>query len=138
MGYLGLMGAVFIPAVLVLLVLVGVAMVAKRFARTEIERSDQLQRVDRPTLRYQVPPGQDPAVVMHALRRAGYEASPDSEPGPSSPVVIVGARNGGPVDREAVRATLMSASGTNIVPEESEQVDRRRVLFEDEYPGRRG
>jgi hypothetical protein len=49
--------------------------------------------------------------------------------------VIVGAPDGGEPDREAVRATLVLANGTNIVPEESDDAERGRVLFEDEYPG---
>jgi hypothetical protein len=136
LGNVGAMGAVLVPVVLVLIVLVLASMAVKRFARTEVERSDRLRDSHRPTLRYLVPPGQDPALVLNALNQAGYEASPDSESGPSSPVVIVGAGNGGAVDREAVRATLVQVSGTNIVPDESGEVERGRVLFEDEYPGR--
>lgn len=129
------MGAVLVPVILVIIAIVLGVLAMKRFTRAEVRRSDRLQNADRPTLRYQVPPGQDPAVVITALRRAGYNASPDSEPGPSSPVVIVGAPDGGEPDREAVRATLTLANGTNIVPEESGDAERGRVLFEDEYPG---
>jgi hypothetical protein len=129
------MGAVLVPVILIIIAVVLGVLALKRFTRAEVERSDRLQNADRPTLRYQVPPGQDPAVVINALRQAGFEASPDSEPGPSSPIVIVGAPDGGEPDREAVRATLVLANGTNIVPEESDDAERGRVLFEDEYPG---
>jgi hypothetical protein len=125
------MGAVLVPVVLILIVLVLGAIAVKRFARREVEHSDRLQRADRPTLRYEVPPGQDPALVLAGLRQAGYDASADSEPGPSSPIVIIGATGGAP-DRESVRRTLADLDGTNIVPEESGHVQRSRVRFLDE------
>jgi hypothetical protein len=131
------MGAVLVPVILVLIVLVAGWVAVRRFSRAEVRRSDRLQASERPTLRYQVPPGQDPAAVVAALRAAGYDASPDSEPGPSSPIVIVGGRHGDAPDREAVRATLVRTSDTNVNPDESGEVERGRVLFEDEHPGRR-
>jgi hypothetical protein len=125
------MGAVLVPVILVLIVLVLGVVAVKRFTRAEIDHSDRLQADDRATLRYQVPPGQDPALVLAGLRQAGYDASADSERGPSSPIVIIGATGGAP-DREAVRRTLTDLDGTNVVPEESGSVDRSRVRFEDE------
>ena len=124
------MGAFLVPVILLLIVLVAGALAVKRFSRREIDHSDRLQNADRPTLRYEVPPGQDPALVLAGLRRAGYDASADSEPGPSSPMVIIGATGGAP-DREAVRRTLADLDGTNIVPEESGPV-RTPVRFVDE------
>src|SRR3954451_24532012 len=99
------MGAVLVPVVLLIVVAVAAALAVKRFGAREIQRSDRLQNDDRATLRYEVPAGQDPAAVLTGLRQAGYDASADSEPGPSSPIVIIGARGGDP-DREAVRRTL--------------------------------
>ena len=125
------MGAVFIPVILVLIVLVLGWLAVKRFSRATVEHSDRLQYADRPTLSYAVPPGQDPAAVLAGLRSAGYDASPDADPGPSSPIVIIGAHGGAP-DREAVRRTLAELDGTNIVPEESGRVERSRVTFVDE------
>jgi hypothetical protein len=125
------MGAVLVPVLLVLIVMVVGAIAVKRFTRAEIDHSDRLQADERPTLRYQIPAGQDPALVLAGLRRAGYDASADSEPGPSSPIVIIGATGGAP-DREAVRRALADIDGTNVVPEESGTVDRTRVRFEDE------
>jgi len=125
------MGAVLVPVLLVLIVMVVGAIAVKRFTRAEIDHSDRLQADERPTLRYQTPAGQDPALVLAGLRRAGYDASADSEPGPSSPIVIIGATGGAP-DREAVRRALADIDGTNVVPEESGTVDRTRVRFEDE------
>jgi hypothetical protein len=125
------MGAVLVPVLLVLIVLVVGAIAVKRFTRAEIDHSDRLQADERPTLRYRISAGQDPALVLAGLRRAGYDASADSEPGPSSPIVIIGATGGAP-DREAVRRALADIDGTNVVPEESGTVDRTRVRFEDE------
>jgi hypothetical protein len=125
------MGAVLVPVLLVLMVLVVGAIAVKRFTRAEIDHSDRLQADERPTLRYRIPAGQDPALVLAGLRRAGYDVSADSEPGPSSPIVIIGATGGAP-DREAVRRALADIDGTNVVPEESGTVDRTRVRFEDE------
>jgi hypothetical protein len=125
------MGAVFVPVILLIIVIVAAALAAKHFSARAVQHSDRLQRDDRSTLRYEVPEGQDPAVVLAGLRQAGYDASADSEPGPSSPIVIIGARGGGP-DREAVRRTLTGLDGTNVVPEESGQVQRSQVRFVDE------
>jgi hypothetical protein len=124
------MGAFLVPVILLLIVLVAGAIALKQFGRREIAQSDRLQNADRPTLRYEVPSGQDPALVLAGLRQAGYDASPDSEPGPSSPIVIIGATGGAP-DREAVRSTLADLDGTNIVPEESGSV-HTPVRFVDE------
>jgi hypothetical protein len=125
------MGAVFVPVILLIIVIVAAAIAVKRFGSREVQHSDRLQNADRPTLRYEVPPGQDPAVVLAGLRQAGYDASADSEPGPSSPIVIIGGHGGDP-DREEVRRTLADLDGTNVVPEESGQVQRSRVRFLDE------
>jgi hypothetical protein len=126
------MGAVLVPVILLIVVLVLAWFAVQRFGRREIQRSDRLQNADRSTLRYEVPEGQDPAAVLAGLRGAGYDASPDSEPGPSSPIVIIGEAQGGEPDREAVRRTLTELDGTNVVPEESATVRRSRVRFVDE------
>jgi hypothetical protein len=118
--------------VLVHVVMAAGAIAMKRASRAEVEHSDRLQNADRPTLRYQVPPGQDPAVVVATLNSEGYDVSPDSEPGPSSPIVIIGRRGGGAPDREAVRASLTLLDETNIDPPASGRVERGRVRFLDE------
>jgi hypothetical protein len=125
------MGAVLVPVIILIIVIIAAAIAIKQFGRREVQRSDRLQHADRPTLRYLVPPGQDPAVVVAGLRQAGYDASADSEPGPSSPIVIIG-ETGTVPDREEVRRTLADLDGTNVVPEESGRVQRPRVTFVDE------
>jgi hypothetical protein len=131
-GYDGCMGAVFVPIILIVIVLVLGAIAVKRFTRAEVEHSDRLQNADRPTLRYEVPPGQDPAVVLSELRNAGYDASADSEPGPSTPIVIIGADGGDPPDRERLRAVLERMDRVNVDPEADVALDRPPVRFMDE------
>jgi len=126
------MGAMLVPLlILVVVVIIGVVLV-RRFTRESVEEGDRLQAASRPALRYQVPPGQDPAVVLAALHAEGYDASPDSEPGPSSPIVIIGRSDGRAPDRDAVRATLTLLDETNIDPPTSGPVERGRVRFLDE------
>jgi hypothetical protein len=125
------MGALLVPVVVLIVLLVVAAVVVQRFTRKELDHSDRLQAENRPTLRYEVPAGQDPALVLAGLRQAGFDASADSEPGPSSPIVIIGATGGAP-DREAVRRTLADLDGTNVNPEDSAPVERPRVTFTDE------
>ena len=62
-------------------------------------------------LRYRVPDHQDPAVLEAALASAGY-ASELAEPG-GERIVTVGGRDGGPVDRAAVREVLESVHAGN-------------------------
>jgi hypothetical protein len=126
------MGAVLVPLVLVLIVLVLVIAAVRAFARREVDHSDALQAHHRYSVRYQVPPGQDPALVLHHLESEGYDVSPDSEPGPSSPIIIIGSQDAAVVDRESLRETLSELDGTTVNPEESGHLDRPRVRFLDE------
>jgi hypothetical protein len=126
------MGAVLFPVLLALIVVVVAVVAVKRFGSRTNAQSDRLQAEDRPTLRYLVPAGQDPAVVLGALRGAGYDASPDSEPGPSSPIVIIGAPTGGGPDREHVREVLTQLEQTNVNPDDSAPLDLPPVRFTDE------
>jgi hypothetical protein len=126
------MAAGLIVVLFVVVALVLAAYALKRFGSREIEHSDRLQNADRPTLRYEVPPGQDPAAVLTELRRVGYDASADSEPGPSSPVVIIGTTTGGAPDREQLRATLERMDVINVDPEADVVMARPPVRFLDE------
>jgi hypothetical protein len=79
------------------------------------------------TLRYDVPEGQDPVVVMSALRRAGYE--PTSELVGGSTTVIVPCPSGAARERARVRDVVAGASETTL---EGPEFDPGRVIFEDE------
>jgi hypothetical protein len=131
-GHGRVMGAVLVPILLLLVVVVLGVLAVKRFTREEVRHSDRLQTAERPTLRYEVPPGQDPARVLAGLREAGYDASADSEPGPSSPIVIIGTRGGGQPDREDLRSLLGRIDGSTVNPEERQRVARPAVRFTDE------
>jgi hypothetical protein len=126
------MGALFVPILFLLVVAVAGVLAVKRFTRAERHHSDRLQTAERPTLSYEVPPGQDPAVVLGGLRDAGYDASADSEPGPSSPILIIGTHTGGLPDREDVRSLLGRIEGSNVNPDESLALSRPPVRFTDE------
>jgi hypothetical protein len=123
---------VLVVVLVVVLVLVGAAALLRRATASQVEHSDRLQNADRPTLRYEVPPGQDPAVLVTALTQDGYDVSADADPGASAPVVIIGRPGGQAPDREAVRASLSLLNETNVDPPASARVERRRVRFLDE------
>ena len=126
------MGAVLVPVVLIAIVLVLVVLAVRAFSRREVDHSDELQYSHRYSVRYQVPPGQDPAAVLHHLQSEGYDVSPDSEPGPSSPILIIGTQDATVVDREYLRRTISAFDETNVNPSESGPADRPRVRFLDE------
>lgn len=80
-----------------------------------------------PTLDYEVPEGQDPAVIMVALRQEGYEAT--VEPSGRHPHVLVPCPSGTERERAHVRAVVQGASVSALddgVPLEQE------VRFADE------
>ena len=126
------MGAVLVPVVFVLVVVVVGVLAMRRFRRESVEQSDRLQDSARPTVSYVVPPGQDPALLVATLVGEGYDASPDSEPGASSPIIIIGSRRGGVLDREQVRQALVRLDHSNINPDESGRLERPPVRFTDE------
>jgi hypothetical protein len=127
------MGAFFVPVVGLVIVLVLGGLVVRRASRRELDRSDRLQRPGRPTVRYRIPPGQDPAAVIAELRSAGFDASADSEPGPSSPVIIIGTANGSHPDRDQLR-DLLAGAPVNIDPavDSETELAASRVQFLDE------
>ncbi len=71
---------------------------------TEVEKG--------PHVRYRVPPGQDPVVVISNLRESGYQAVPDQ--GSHEQVVVVGLREDTGEAREGVRRAIADARATNV------------------------
>jgi hypothetical protein len=126
------MAAALVPVILIAIVLVLGVLAVRTFSRREVDHSDELQYAHRYSVRYQVPPGQDPAAVLHHLQSEGYDVSPDSEPGPSSPILIIGTQDATVVDREYLRRTISEFDQTNINPAESGPVERPPVRFLDE------
>lgn len=82
------------------------------------------------TLRYAVPVGQDPATVVAALNRHGYDAALDPEAAVgSSQVVLVGRPDGGQPDREDARRVIGEEATLNF---EGDRPDAGPVRFADE------
>jgi hypothetical protein len=81
-----------------------------------------------PTLAYEVPLGQDPAVVLAALERAGYETTSDVTTHPRQ-TVLIGCPGGIEGEREQVRAIIASAGVTT--PQDGVPVEAE-VRFRDE------
>ena len=119
------------PIVLTLLAIVVLALIVLYVARTKVSAREQiteeLKSDATPTLEYDVPTGQDPAVILAALDQAGYTASVD----PALPQQIVLISCPGGVDRERarVRSVIQSAQVTTQQDGVPLQVD---VRFRDE------
>lgn len=97
--------------VLVLLVLAGAAMYVLRQHVRERQHVDEVLEDHRtPTLEYAVPTGQDPAVLLAALHRAGYTATVD--PSGAHQIVTVACPAGVEREREPVRSVIESANVT--------------------------
>jgi hypothetical protein len=117
------MGFMLLGVVLVA-VLVWFAVQASRWAAARSEVDAHLAQPTVETLDYVVPEGQDPAVVVAALQKNGFEAAPD-----------IGAKQRlhvatGDVQREQVRSIIQSIGSTAL--EDGAPVDAGVVRFEDE------
>lgn len=108
-----------------LVVLVVVLLMARGFTRAEGRLDAELHEAGVPTLRYSVPVGQDPAVLVGALSKAGYKAVADLEQGTETLLVEVLE----PGDRARVRAVLEHANRSGA---EGASLPLAHVSFEDE------
>jgi hypothetical protein len=79
------------------------------------------------TLRYRVPVGQDPVVVVAALHREGYDAV--AEQVPEGYDVVVACPEGRDRHRARVRATIQHTDAGNV---EGDTYDVPPVAFADE------
>jgi hypothetical protein len=70
--------------------------------------------------------------VLSALHHAGYAVSADSEPGPSTPILLIGSHSGGPPGRESVRETINRLDTVNVEGHKNWDVDLRPARFTDE------
>jgi hypothetical protein len=95
---------------------------AKRIRVSEVLHDDHT-----PTLEYSVPTGQDPAVILAALERAGYTATADPNHGHQR--VLVACPAGMDQQRSEVRSVIESASVTAMDDGVPLEVD---VRFRDE------
>lgn len=118
----------FIAVVVVVAVLVGLATgrLGSTLRRSR-ERQEHLESARTPTLEYAVPAGQDPAVVLSALRQAGFVAATDSTT--SGRHVLIECPGG--VDRERARVRSVIESANVTAPDDGAPLDIE-VRFTDE------
>ena len=122
------MAGVLVATILAIIALVWVV------AHVVREETAKRQQVDRelheartPTLEYSVPTGQDPAVILAALLRAGFTATVD--PHHSQQVVLVACPDGLDRHRAQVRSIIAGADATTLEDGGPVDVD---VRFRDE------
>ena len=117
------MTIVLIPILIVAAVAVIGVLALRAWGRRRTAVDDELAG-DTQTLDYLVPQGQDPAVLISALKGDGYQAAPD--PGRTN-LLHIACPSGLDRERPRVRATLeaarLSGPGTGTSPEPVRFVD---------------
>lgn len=121
-------------AAVVLLILLGVAVLVFGAGGVRVLRQRQValredavtERV--PSLRYVVPPGQDPAAVMAALMNEGFEVVRDDAATHSQDLLILCPAG---IERERARARAVIAHDAGI-DMEGHPMPERAVIFADE------
>jgi hypothetical protein len=83
-------------------------------------------------LRYHVPEGWDPAMVLAALQKEGFEAVPDLNGSGATQDLLIPCRDGVERHRAHVRAVIESAEQANFMGD-LDQLPQ--VRFADEMPG---
>jgi len=119
-------GSIFVVVLLVVVALVVVGVMLKRFSGEHAQRQEAVITEASETLSYRVPEGQDPAAVLVALSRGGFEAVP--APGDSH-LVVIECPMGVSRQREEVRTLLENEAPLNLEEDPSNTV---RARFTDE------
>jgi hypothetical protein len=120
--------AIFLFGGLALVGFAVVAITAGSSAAAGVERDpDVVEEPGTESLRYRVPVGQDPAVVVSALRQEGYDAVPEQVP--EGHDVVVPCPRGRDVHRARVRATIQHTNASSV---EGDPYDVPPVTFADE------
>lgn len=123
-----------VAAPILVVVVLGLLIVAAvmRSARRQGERTEELRRAEHESdlemLRYHVPQGHDPAVVLAALHREGFEAIPDTEDAHRNDILIP-CQEGADRHREHVRAVIGDVDRINF---EGDRAPVGAVRFADE------
>lgn len=120
---------ILFPVVIVVVLLVGAAVAARRMAHRERAHVDQMRESDPHVLHYMVPNGQDPVVVTLGLNRAGFEAVEDASKGVPGELLI-GEPGATEPDREKVRATLAEITEINLAGDRTASVGPVRFMDE--------
>jgi hypothetical protein len=120
------MGAVYVLVILVVVALVIAGVLLSRLGKRNAALHEQVDSA-RHTLRYDVPDGQDPAAVLVALSRGGFEAVAD----PVDQHVLTVMLPLGTGQREEVRVILENEAGQTLDPQD-QHVPGGPVRFADE------
>ena len=117
---------VFIAIAIVVAIIV-VAVV--RFLHRQAGHQDEVKSAPVDMLRYRVPEGQDPAIVVAALQKEGFQAIPDVQGAGASHDVLIPCHDGIERHRSAVRSIIQ---GTEQINFEGDQRQIPQVKFADE------
>ena len=120
------MGAAYVLVFLVVVALVVGGVMLSRLGKDRAARHEEVAGA-RDTLRYDVPVGQDPAAVLVALARGGFEAVADPVDQHALTIMLPL----GPQQREEVRVVLENEAGQTLDPQD-EHVPGGPVRFADE------
>jgi hypothetical protein len=121
------MGFPILIALILLALLLGAFYVLREQVRHRQHVDEVIEDERTPTLEYEVPTGQDPAVILAALTRAGYTATVD--PSGAHQIVSVACPAGPDRERAYVRSVIESANVT--APDDGAPLDVA-VRFRDE------
>jgi hypothetical protein len=119
-------GAVYVLVILVVVALVVAGVMLTRLGKDRAARHEEVAAAPH-TLRYDVPEGQDPAAVLVALSRGGFEAVAD----PVDQHMLTIVLPLGTQQREEVRVLLENEAGQTLDPQD-EHVPGGPVRFADE------
>jgi hypothetical protein len=120
------MGAVYVLVILVVAALVVGGIMLSRLGKDRAARHEEVASAPH-TLRYDVPVGQDPAAVLVALSRGGFEAVADPVDHHALTIVLpIGTEQ-----REEVRVVLENEAGQTLDPQD-DHVPDGPVRFADE------
>jgi hypothetical protein len=119
---------IVVASVVALLVIAAVAYIAFVVLGARASAAaDEGQTPPVEALRYDVPDGQDPVVVLSALRKAGYD--PDTDLVEGRAVVVVPCPSGSEQERAKVRNVIADASETTL---DGPEFEPGQVTFQDE------
>ena len=114
---------------IIILAIIGFVVVT----RATVKVSKSADTADGPrveSLYYPIPHGQDPVVLVSAMKEAGYESSADTRDG--QVLLVVTTPAGRDRERPKVRQLIASASQTSL---EGPDFDPGRIVFTDEQQG---
>jgi len=117
---------VVIAGIIVLAIIVGAVV---RFLHRQAAHQDELKSSPVDMLRYRVPEGQDPSIVVAALKKEGFDALPDVQGAGASHDVLIPCTDGVERHRAHVRSIIQSTEQINF---EGDQRQIPQVKFADE------